>query len=156
MNAIPMPSSEHDERILLSLRRICRALDIHSRELVRDHQLTGPQVVCLREIARSSPIMPSELARRVSLSQATVTGILDRLAERRLITRRRNPQDKRRVMVRLTDAGRLVTERVPSPLQDRFRSRLSSLPVDAQDRIDAVLADIVEMMEVGDIEPIEV
>jgi DNA-binding MarR family transcriptional regulator len=43
---------------------------------------------------------------------STLTGVLDRLERRRLVTRTPNPQDRRSVLVELTPAGRTAAERV--------------------------------------------
>jgi DNA-binding MarR family transcriptional regulator len=147
-----MPRSPFEDSILVSLRRISRAIDIHSRRLMGMHQLTAPQLVCLLQIGTQDEITPSELARRVSLSQATITGILDRLAARELIERERSVKDRRRVMVRLTDAGRRVSEAAPSPLQEQFAQRLAGLSEVEQAGIDAVLRRIVEMMEANELD----
>lgn len=136
-----------EDSILASLRRISRAIDVRSRRLVREHLLTSPQLVCLRTLAATGPMMPSELARAVSLSQATVTGILDRLAERRLVTRRRNPRDKRCVVVRVTERGTEALEAAPSPLQGGFSERFAALDLSAQQRIASTLALVADMME---------
>ena len=48
------------------LPRVMRAVDIHSRGLVRSHELTGSQAAVLKELARSSTLTSGELAKRVS------------------------------------------------------------------------------------------
>ena len=63
------------EEMLVALRRVMRAVDLHSRSLVQSHGLTGPQAMLLKEADRASSITAGELAKRVSLSQATVTDI---------------------------------------------------------------------------------
>lgn len=137
----------YEETILRSLRRITRAIDIHSRQLAQEHRLTGPQLVCLRQIERDGQTTPSALARQISLSQATVTGILDRLSNRGLVNRVRSDTDRRRVHVTLTEAGKQLAATAPSPLQQRFARRLEALAPEGQARIAEVLQQIVAMME---------
>jgi len=146
-----MPS-RFDDSILRSLRRITRAIDLHSRNLANSHKLTGPQLVCLRHLARHATTTPSKLARSVSLSQATITGILDRLEKRGLITRDRDKKDRRRVNLALTGKGRDLLIDAPMPLHQSFAKRLAELPEVEQERIDSVLREIVEMMEAEDLE----
>lgn len=141
-----------EESILRSLRRITRAIDLHSRQLAKEYKLTAPQLICLRFLASNGTTMPSTLAKEVSLSQATVTGILDRLETRGLVTRQRDTADKRRVIVGLTRAAWELVRSAPLPLQQRFSARLQNLPVSEQERIVAVLEEIVEMMEAEDID----
>jgi DNA-binding MarR family transcriptional regulator len=53
---------------------------------------------------------PCELAERLLVSRPSVTGLLDTLQAKGLIERRRHAEDRRRVIVRLTDQGRAVLE----------------------------------------------
>lgn len=145
-------SSSTEERILSALRRITRAIDLHSRELARQYGLTAPQLICLRELAQGGPMLSGQLARQVSLSPATVTGILDRLERRELVVRQRRPEDKRQVVVRPTSRGRRLARKAPLPLHERFRRRLATLPPAKQRAIEATLLDIVEMMEASELE----
>lgn len=145
-------STSTEERILSALRRITRAIDLHSRELAREYGLTTPQLICLRELAQRGPMLSGQLARQVSLSPATVTGILDRLERGDLVVRERRPEDKRQVVVRPTSRGRRLARKAPLPLNERFRRRLATLPPAKQRAIEATLLDIVEMMEASEIE----
>lgn len=141
-----------EERILRSLRRISRAIELHSKQLKATHRLTAPQLICLRELRDVGHTTPSELARAVSLSQATITGILDRLEARGMVQRARNPRDKRRVIVELTEEGRAAVDAAPLPLHQRFARRLATLSEDDRAQIEGVLGRIVKMMEAEDID----
>jgi DNA-binding MarR family transcriptional regulator len=144
-------SEDKGESVLRSLRRISRAIDLYSRHLAKHYRLTGPQLVCLRAIS-AGPLCASDLAREVSLSKATVTGILDRLEGRDLVRRTRSTDDRRRVLLVLTPAGCELLKRVPTPLQQRFAAHLSALPGDDQAVMDEVLKRIVAMMEAEDLD----
>lgn len=108
--------------------------------------------MCLRTINSRESITPSELARQVSLSQATVTGIVDRLAARQLVTRERNEEDRRLVKVCVSEAGKALALSAPSPLQERFAIRLKELSVEERATITEVLNRIVNMMDGEEIE----
>ena len=140
-------SATYDERILKSLRRITRSIDLYSRQLASRFGLTGPQLVCLRALAEDGPSTPSHLARRVDLSQATMTGILDRLEGNGLVRRVRDTEDRRRVHVSLTDAGQAVLDKAPSALQDKLVRGLAALDVEAQAAIATTLEQVVKMMD---------
>jgi DNA-binding MarR family transcriptional regulator len=142
-----MTTSRYEDSILRSIRRISRAIDIHSRRLAKQYALTGPQLVCLREIIRQEVATPSGIARAVSLSQGTVTGILDRLERRGLIERVRSQRDKRRIHVSVTDAGRELVAQAPSPMHEEFSARLGGLHDGEQAMIDWVLQRVVGLME---------
>lgn len=141
-----------DQDVLRSLRRIFHAVDHHSRRLARLYGLTEPQAICLAVIDRGAQMTPGRLARSVSLSPPTVTGILDRLERRGLIKRERTARDKRQVVVCLTNAGRRLLSSCPPPLQDRFTPRFSELPLSRQRRIAKALQELVTLMEADDID----
>ncbi len=145
-----MSDDLHDS-ILRSLRRITRAIDLHSRELASGFGLTGPQLVCLRVIGQRAELTPSKLAKEVSLSQATVTGIIDRLVARQLVSRTRSEQDRRVVTVSITSAGNDLTKTAPHPLQEKFLDRLGKAPREEQENIRNTLEKIVEMMASEDL-----
>jgi DNA-binding MarR family transcriptional regulator len=59
-----------------------------------------------------SGMSPSELADRVAVSRATVTGLVDGLEREGLIRRERSPRDRRSLALRLTPAGRHLLDRM--------------------------------------------
>ena len=129
-----------------------RAVDLHSRRLVEECGLTGPQLATLQEAAKTGPLPASGLARAVHLSGATMTGILTRLEKRGLVARTRGEADRRTVIVSVTKAGHEVLERTPSLLQDRFRLELSGLEEWEQMLMLANLQRIASMMDAEDLD----
>ncbi len=149
-------SESLEEDVLISLRRISRAIDLHSRYLANTFGLTGPQLVCLRALRTHDSFTSSQLARQVSLSQATVTGIVDRLLTRQLVNRVRSETDRRQVTVSITDAGRALLKDAPSPLQEKFAVRLAALDEPAKVNIRDTLRQIVAMMGGDDLQALPV
>ncbi len=136
-----------ESQIVAAIRRIIRAVDLHSRRLAEEHGLTGPQLATLQAAANLGVSSTGALARAVHLSGPTVTGILDRLSNRGLVDRTRNGQDRRSVTVRLTSDGEGVLAAAPSLLQDRFRQELMRLEEWEQTTILATLQRIAAMMD---------
>ena len=64
-------------QVLVSLRKIIQSIATNSRSLVKRVGLTGPQLMILQEIACAGETSVGELAKAISLSQGTVTGILE-------------------------------------------------------------------------------
>ncbi len=141
-----MPAGPEAE-ILDSLRRISRALDVFSHGLAARFRLTVPQLVCLRALLDAPAQTPGQLAREVALSQATVTGILDRLEARGFIERRRDARDRRRVLLNITAAGRQAAALAPACLHQRLAGNLANLPDDERQQIAGVLRRVAAMME---------
>lgn len=141
-----MTNEEASAYVLSTLRKIIRAIDIHSRQLSKQYGLTGPQLVVISEIGQAGPMTIGELARRVSLSQATVTTILDRLENKQLATRVRGSEDKRRVYVDITDKARDILETHPNFLQEGFVKRFNALEDWEQTLILSSIQRIAAMM----------
>lgn len=140
------------EDVLIAIRRIIRATDIHSRKLTKTVGLTAPQLLVLRAIRDLGAVAISRLSTEVSLSQATVTTILDRLEARGLVARRRSEHDKRVVHALLTPAGEAVLAKAPTPLQDSFSVRFEQLPDWEQSQILSALQRVAAMMDAGDLD----
>lgn len=141
-----------ENAVLIALRRIIRATDQNSRRLGRSTGLTVPQIVLMRAIEAHPDATLGFLTGQVSLSQATVTTILDRLEERGLVRRQRNARDKRVVNVALTAEGRRLLGEAPLPLQEAFRERFAQLPAAQQALLVQALDRVAGMMGAGDID----
>ncbi len=147
-----VPETRYDLQILQAIRRIIRAVDIYSRKLKSEWELTAPQLICLTSIVQSGATTTTRVAKEVYLSASTVVGILDRLEARGLVTRRRDTKDRRIVNVEATQAGRELVESAPSALQDSLEEALKELPQLEQATIALSLQRIVDLMEAGHLE----
>ncbi|MBA4801377.1 MULTISPECIES: MarR family winged helix-turn-helix transcriptional regulator [Euryhalocaulis] len=143
--------ADHDD-ILIALRRITRAIDLRSRQLLKETGLTAPQLVVIQTLRRQGPMPASALARQVSLSQATVTTILDRLGKAELVTRSRTGSDRRVVTVALTESGAACAAEAPELLQAGFLSRLNTLESWERHMLVASLQRIAAMMDAEDLD----
>lgn len=113
--------------VLVALRRVIRATDLHSRELVRSSGLTAPQLLLLQTVKAKGEATVGELAQEMSLSQATVTSILDRMEARKLVSRKKSTADRRKVHVTLTTLGKTTIRNAPVPLQESFVEQFRQL-----------------------------
>lgn len=136
----------HDE-VLVALRRIMRATDQYSRRLSKEAGLTSPQLLIMQAISQQDEITMGQVANAVSLSQATVTTILDRLVKRGLVERQRGQQDKRRVYAHLTTQGKELLLKAPTPLQVEFVDHFNQLERWEQLQILSSLQRIAQMMK---------
>lgn len=133
--------------VLVALRRVIRATDLHSRELARTSGLTTPQLILLQTIKSRGEVTVGELAQEVSLSQATVTSILDRMEARNYISRKKSGEDKRKVYICLTTLGKGAIRHAPTPLQDSFVKQFRNLQEWEQNMIIAALQRVARMMD---------
>jgi DNA-binding MarR family transcriptional regulator len=138
-----MDSSE----ILIALRRIMRAIELRSKRLEKSAGLTVPQLLVLQELAAAGELSVSEIARRISLSQGTVTSIVQRMEAKGLLQKHRSGQDRRRLEVALTEKGQDKLAMSPGLLQEEFVSRFQQLESWEQKMLTSALERIAEIMD---------
>ena len=143
---------ETHDQVLVSLRQIIRAIDLHSKHIERESGLTGPQLLVMQSISKIDPVTAGRIAREVNLSQATVTTILDRLEKKAYVTRERSQEDKRKVMIGLTEAGELILKQAPTLLQESFIENFAGLEDWEQNLILASLQRVADMMKAGNLD----
>jgi DNA-binding MarR family transcriptional regulator len=146
------PAVDTETLIVMAIRRIVRAIDLHSRRLYEQAGLTAPQIAVLHVIGRLEPVTVGVIAREARISAATTTGILGRLEKRGLICRRRGADDRRTVEAELTSEGREALVSAPSLLQDRFRDELARLEGWERSMLLSSLQRIALLMDVEELD----
>lgn len=93
--------------------QVCFALSVAARNVVAVYRpfleplgLTHPQYLVMLALWQGAPLSVREVSRLLQLEPATLSPLLKRLEQAGLVTRRRNPDDDRVLLVELTDAGR--------------------------------------------------
>ncbi|MBN2801001.1 MAG: MarR family transcriptional regulator [Deltaproteobacteria bacterium] len=140
------------DEVLIALRRITRAIDLHSRRLIALHGLTVPQVLVLKQLAEVGPLPVGTLSRLVRLSSATVSAMLRRLTSRDLVAQVRSEEDRRVVLVEITEAGRDAIASAPSLLQEDFIEAFSALSSWEQHGLISGLQRIASMMDADNLD----
>ena len=141
------------DEVLRNLRKIIRAIDLYSKKMMTQYGLTGSQALIMRELLHSEHNLSiSVLSKRVSLSHATVTDILNRLQRNKLVLRERDEKDKRRILVGLSPEGHALISKIPSLLQEDFLNQFSNLHDWEQMSILATLQRVAGLMGAGDLD----
>lgn len=143
---------ENIKSVLIALRRIIRATDLHSRYLVKQSGLTMPQLVLMQTLSEHDQCSVSELAKLVNLSQATVTTIVIRLEKQDIIQREKDGKDKRRSNLSLTTNGKKILKDAPQLMQENFIEEFSQLADWEQHQIISSLQRIAHMMDAEEID----
>jgi len=95
-------------------------------------ELTGPQYAVLRIVGLEREATHARLGELAALDKATLSGVVDRLVRRGLLSTQPDPQDRRARRLVLTDAGRAL-ERAARPRVRRVQTQTAQ-PVAAGDR----------------------
>jgi DNA-binding MarR family transcriptional regulator len=147
MDAVPVDAMAMANAVLRMLRRINRVGDLHSKELERLSGITTPQLIALRAIQELGEVTAGRIAEHVSLSQGTVSMILDRLETQGLIARYRSPRDRRIVHARLTEAGERAVASAPPLMREQFLRRFLALDHSEQAQMVEKLSALADMMD---------
>ncbi|MEZ5922124.1 MAG: MarR family transcriptional regulator [Parvularculaceae bacterium] len=139
--------SDRLDLALVSLRQILRATELSSRALAKQCGLTPSQLIMMQIIRNWNGASPGYLAKEISLTQATITALIDKLEERGLAYRERDEDDKRRIFVKLTEDGLRILDEAPDSLQQRFEAGFSKLEDWEQSMVVAALERIVALLE---------
>ncbi|MGB3916682.1 MarR family transcriptional regulator [Thiothrix litoralis] len=140
------------DQVLIALRRILRATELHSKHLNKTVNLTFPQLLILKKLTNENRITTSQLADELSLSRATITSIVDRLENRGLVTRERSEDDRRVIFLMLSEAGASLLKNAPPSLQENFVQRLRKLEEWQKTMILSSLQQVATMMDVEKLE----
>lgn len=144
-----------EERVqasLVALRKIMRATDRHARRLAKHTGLTPPQWLVLQIVGDEGETTPKVIAEKARISQATVTALLDKLQNSRLVERTRGQSDRRQVWVTLTQAGRETRNSAPDALQDLFATQFETLEDWEQAMVVAALERVVMLLNAQEID----
>jgi DNA-binding MarR family transcriptional regulator len=81
----------------------------HITRLVQPFGLSPASALVLSILADAeAPLPPNQIAERLIISRATVTGLIDSLERRGYVLRHAHPSDRRMLLVELTESGRQV------------------------------------------------
>lgn len=142
---------EKHQELLIALRKVIRAIGLHSKHLNKTSGLTSPQLIIMQEIDNISGVNSGQVAKNVNLSAATVTNIIDRLESKNLVIRVRSTEDKRKVSLYLTESGKAILLNAPQPLQDHFIENFSNLAQWEQSQLLSSVQRLAEMMDANEI-----
>ena len=143
---------EKHQELLIALRKVIRAIGLHSKHLNKTSGLTSPQLIIMQEIDKASGVNSSQVAKNVTLSAATVTNIIDRLESKNLVSRVRNTQDKRKVSLYLTENGKALLLKAPQALQEHFIENFSNLAQWEQSQLLSSMERLADMMNANEID----
>ncbi|WP_223443300.1 MULTISPECIES: MarR family winged helix-turn-helix transcriptional regulator [unclassified Pseudomonas] len=94
---------------------------------VGESQLTAVQFITLCAIRDNGPSSLSELVKMTAVDQATIRGIIERLKARDLVVLGHDEQDKRKVIVSLSEAGLAAVEQTVPCAQEISELTMSNL-----------------------------
>jgi DNA-binding MarR family transcriptional regulator len=123
-----------------------RMVALNSPDLV-DMSLTLAQLKAIYVVAAAGSLSMGALTERLGTALSTTSGTVDRLVRRGLLERAEDPNDRRQVIVRATEAAQEQIEHLSELGRERMRDLLLRLPSDSDvetiERAISLLTDAV-------------
>ncbi len=127
-----------DEQVGFLMRRAQQRHIAIFQRIMGDDGPTPTQFAAMSKLSSGEDISQNQLGRMTAMDPATIKGVIARLEERGMVERRPDPDDQRRVRVRLTPKGleaipgliekaRAITAATLSPLSREEAERLLGL-----------------------------
>lgn len=117
------------EQLLFALNQ---RLNHITKNYLSDKGLSMPRFWVLRRLKPEQAMTMGELQRRMLLAPATITGLVDALVQRGLVSRRRDEEDRRLVLLQLTPAGKELVDDALAYRASVLQSALYGQDVDAK------------------------
>jgi DNA-binding MarR family transcriptional regulator len=140
-------------QVLSRVSRLARHLDRARRAAFAAHGLEIWEFDVLSALRRQGPpyqLSPGALLRATLVTSGTMTNRIDRLEEAGLVSRHRDPLDKRGVLVELTQRGHATVDAALADLLDRERELLGGLDTDQQAELAALLRVLLAPFDAAD------
>ncbi|MDO5710506.1 MAG: MarR family winged helix-turn-helix transcriptional regulator [Micrococcales bacterium] len=120
-----------------------------SRHLALNRTDLSAMGVIAQSTAQGQVVSAGDLARRLTMSPAAVTALVDRLERAGHVHRERDGRDRRRVVLHLTSHAGQVSAAMFQPLSQHLRGALSTYSDEELDIVARVLDDAIEASEVA-------
>jgi DNA-binding MarR family transcriptional regulator len=103
---------ERGRTIAWMARTLHRFYNGQAQKILDEEKVTIAHWIYLRVLAERGELNQLELSRRVGMASATAVPALDNMEKRGLLRRRRDPNDRRKYFVGLTDKGRRLVDKL--------------------------------------------
>lgn len=131
--------------MLASFERSAHLIGVYLERAAGELGITQAEAHVLAQLARHGPTPIATLHREFGHKRSTLTNILDRLEQRKLVRRKLNPDDRRSFLVSLTASGERAANRVTAVLdglERDVRSAVSDRDVRGLDAVATALATV--------------
>jgi DNA-binding MarR family transcriptional regulator len=139
--------------VLDAIRQIVRVLRLASRDAEKHVGLSAAQLFVLQKLAEDRALSVNELAVRTHTHQSSVSVVVQRLVDRRLVSRQRSEKDARQLELSVTGAGRAVLKAAPEATQDRLIAALRDMPPAEVGRLSGSLKKLLGRLGIDPAEP---
>jgi len=122
-----------NKKIEEKIRNIAKYLNEYTKDHLKCYNLTLGRFHVLRVIIESQPVSMGEIHEELHMANSTVTVIVDYLHGAGLVKRKRDTEDRRVVLLEITDKGREIMESLLKKRQNFMKKALLDMQDSAED-----------------------
>ena len=141
------PPAKLDAHLGYWLRMVSNAVSQSFARQVEREGVTVAEWVFLRALYDAGPVAPSLLAETMGMTKGAISRLADRLADKALIDKSANPDDKRAHTLDLTPAGRTLVPRLAALADDNDAAFFQALTADERRQLDQLLRRIAQQRQ---------
>lgn len=115
------------KNIVWALRKIVSLIYHDSKKMNKTYGITGPQSLVLKFVFSAEKFMSaSEISKLINVTPANLTGIIDRLEEKKFVIRTKKEGDRRTQLIMITEAGKKFAEKLPDLIEEKLLKGLAN------------------------------
>lgn len=110
------------------VQKLVRVFQLFERDQIKVNGFTTSQCYTILELYKNNQLSMNDLSDKMNLNNSTMTRILDNLVRDKYIKREKSEEDRRIVIVSLTDSGIEVAEKLNGVLTEYYRKIIANIP----------------------------
>ncbi|TDO78276.1 DNA-binding MarR family transcriptional regulator [Halanaerobium saccharolyticum] len=135
-----------NNKIEEKIRNISKYLNEYTKDHLKCYNLTLGRFHVLRVIIESQPVSMGEIHEELHMANSTVTVIVDYLHEAGLVKRKRDTEDRRVVLLEITEKGREIMVSLIKKRQDFMEKALLDME-DSAEELSQLLEKLLDKIE---------
>jgi len=137
------------KQLVGSIRRFYRVVQNDGSKESKRFGLTIMQNNVIRTLDKLGPLSSVDLSRHLSVTASNMTGLVDRLEKKELISRVRKEGDRRVMLILLTPSGLALAQILPDPLEAKLISGLGHMPEAQVKQLNEAMEQILSLINIG-------
>jgi MarR family transcriptional regulator, organic hydroperoxide resistance regulator len=110
------------------VQRMVRIFQMFERDHIKPYGFTISQSYTMIEVLKNHQLTMNDLSNKMNLSISTMTRVVEKLVRDGYVKRSKSSEDKRVVLISLTNKGKTATERLDESICDYYKKIIQYLP----------------------------
>lgn len=139
-----MPSNRLSDQLAYIVASVNRQLEEELQERLRPEGVPIEHLRVLEALDRGGMVPMGELAAQALVEPPTLTKIIDRMVSESLVFRSPDPNDRRRVLILLAPAGKVLCKRLRRVSREQEERLVRQLPRDKANELRNLLRELIQ------------